>query len=92
LRGGDQQRSLGFDQAVNEVTATVLEELPNALYRVELENKQQVLAHPVGTVKRNFVRLLPGDRVQVELSPNDWTRGRITGKVTEPRPLGSGKS
>jgi translation initiation factor IF-1 len=71
---------------VNEVEATVLEELPNALYRVELENKKHVLAHPVGAVKRNFVRLLPGDRVRVELSPNDFTRGRITGKVTEPRP------
>jgi len=66
----------------NEVTATVLEELPSALYRLELENKQQVLAHPVGTVKRNFVRLLPGDRVRVELSPHDWTRGRITRKIT----------
>jgi translation initiation factor IF-1 len=65
--------------AVSEVTATVLEELPSALYRVELENKQQVLAHPVGTVKRNFVRLRPGDRVRVELSPHDFTRGRIVG-------------
>ena len=64
---------------MNEVTATVLEELPSALYRVELENKQQVLAHPVGTVKRNFVRLRPGDRVRVELSPGDFTRGRIVG-------------
>jgi len=77
----------------NEVTATVLEELPSALYRVELENgKQQVLAHPAGAVKRNFVRLRPGDRVRVELSPGDYTRGRITGKVTEPRPQGSEKS
>jgi translation initiation factor IF-1 len=66
---------------MNEVTATVLEELPNALYRVELENKQVVLAHPVGTVKRNFVRLRPGDRVRVELSAHDWTRGRIMGRV-----------
>jgi translation initiation factor IF-1 len=65
--------------AVSEVTATVLEELPNALYRVELENRQQVLAHPVGMVKRNFVRLRPGDRVRVELAPDDWTRGRILG-------------
>jgi translation initiation factor IF-1 len=72
-----------LNEAVNEVTATVLEELPNALYRVELENKQQVLAHPVGTVKRNFVRLRPGDRVRVELSPHDWTRGRITGTETK---------
>ena len=61
------------------MTATVLEELPNGLYRVELETKQRVLAHPVGAVKRNFVRLRPGDQVRVELSPHDWTRGRIVG-------------
>jgi translation initiation factor IF-1 len=61
------------------VTAIVLEEMPNGLYRVELEGKQQVLAHPVGAVKRNFVRLRPGDQVQVELSPHDLTRGRIVG-------------
>ena len=67
---------------MNQVTATVLEELPNALYRVELESRQQVLAHAVGSVKRNFVRLLPGDRVRVELSPHDWTRGRITRRLT----------
>jgi translation initiation factor IF-1 len=72
---------VGVDQTVNEVTATVLEELPHAIYRVELENKQQVLAHPVGTVKRNFVRLRPGDRVRVELSPHDWTRGRIVRRL-----------
>jgi translation initiation factor IF-1 len=70
---------VGFDPAVNEVTAIVLEELPSALYRVELENKQQVLAHLIGTVKRDFVRLRPGDRVRVELSPHDLTRGRIVG-------------
>jgi translation initiation factor IF-1 len=67
---------------VNEVTATVLEELPNAIYRVELESRRQVLAHLVGTVRRNFVRLLPGDRVGVELSPRDLTRGRITRRIT----------
>jgi translation initiation factor IF-1 len=61
------------------VTAIVLEEMPNGLYRLELEGKQQVLAHPVGAVKRNFVRLRPGDQVQVELSPHDLTRGRIVG-------------
>jgi translation initiation factor IF-1 len=66
----------------SEVTATVLEELPNALYRVELESRRQVLAHAVGTVKRNFVRLLPGDRVGLELSPRDSTRGRITRRIT----------
>jgi translation initiation factor IF-1 len=53
--------------------------MPNGLYRLELEGKQQVLAHPVGAVKRNFVRLRPGDQVQVELSPHDLTRGRIVG-------------
>ncbi len=62
-----------------QVAATVLEELPNAIYRVELENKRQVLGHPVGTVERNFVRLRPGDRVRVELSPHDLTRCRILG-------------
>jgi translation initiation factor IF-1 len=65
------------------LTGIVLEEMPSALYRVELESRQVVLAHVVGTVKRNFVRLLPGDRVRVELSPRDWTRGRITGRMTE---------
>jgi translation initiation factor IF-1 len=44
---------------------------------VELENRRQVLAHPAGAAKRNFVRLLPGDRVEVELAPDDYTRGRI---------------
>jgi translation initiation factor IF-1 len=59
------------------VTATVLEELPSQLYRVELESKQKVLAHIAGAEKRNFVRLRPGDRVRVELTPHDLTRGRI---------------
>ena len=63
------------------VEARVIEELPRAVYRLELASRQQVLAHVVGTVKRNFVRLLPGDRVEVELSPHDWTRGRITRRV-----------
>jgi translation initiation factor IF-1 len=72
---------VGLDPAVSEVTATVLEELPNALYRVELANRRQVLAHAVGTVKRNFVRLRPGDRVRVDLSPHDYTRGRITRRI-----------
>ncbi len=63
------------------VIGTVTEELPQAKYRVRLENQQEVLAHPVGMVKRNFVRLLPGDRVEVELMPRDWTRGRIVKKL-----------
>ena len=60
-----------------EVMATVIEPLPNAMFRVELENKHQVLAHVSGKMRKNFIRILPGDRVAVELSPYDLTRGRI---------------
>ena len=72
---------MGADPAV-KVEATVVEERPSAIYALRLENQQQVLAHLVGTVKRNFVRLVPGDRVEVELSPHDPGRGRITRKIT----------
>lgn len=62
-----------------EVTATVLETLPNAMFKVEIEeNKHQVLAHISGKMRKNFIRILPGDRVLVELSPYDLNRGRIT--------------
>jgi translation initiation factor IF-1 len=60
-----------------EVMATVVEPLPNAMFRVELENKHQVLAHISGKMRKNFIRILAGDRVAVELSPYDLTRGRI---------------
>lgn len=60
-----------------EVMATVIEPLPNAMFRVELENKHRVLAHVSGKMRKNFIRILPGDRVAVELSPYDLTRGRI---------------
>jgi translation initiation factor IF-1 len=61
-----------------EVTGVVLESLPNAMFRVELENKHQVLAHVSGKMRKNFIRILTGDRVLIELSPYDLTRGRIT--------------
>ena len=61
-----------------EVTGVVLESLPNAMFRVELENKHQVLAHVSGKMRKNFIRILTGDKVLVELSPYDLTRGRIT--------------
>jgi translation initiation factor IF-1 len=61
-----------------EVTGVVLESLPNAMFKVELENKHQVLAHVSGKMRKNFIRILTGDRVLVELSPYDLTRGRIT--------------
>lgn len=60
-----------------EVQATVLETLPNAMFKVELDNKHQVLAHISGRMRKNFIRILPGDKVLVELSPYDLTRGRI---------------
>ncbi|HWQ36516.1 MAG TPA: translation initiation factor IF-1 [Blastocatellia bacterium] len=60
-----------------EVRATVLETLPNAMFKVELENKHQVLAHISGRMRKNFIKILPGDQVLVELSPYDLTRGRI---------------
>ncbi len=69
---------MGADKAV---AGTVVEERPSAIYAVRLATGQQVLAHLVGTVKRNFVRLVPGDRVAVELSPHDPTRARITRKI-----------
>ena len=73
--------SRGPGVGARSVEAVVIEERPSAIYMVRLENQQQVLAHVVGTVKRNFVRLVPGDRVEVELSPHDPTRGRITRKI-----------
>jgi translation initiation factor IF-1 len=63
------------------LNASVVGERPNAIYMVELENRQKVLAHLVGVVERNFVRLVPGDRVEVELSEKDPTRGRILRKL-----------
>jgi len=60
-----------------QVEATVVELLPNAMFKVELENEHKVLAHISGKMRKNFIRILPGDRVLVELSPYDLTRGRI---------------
>ena len=60
------------------VEGTVVEPLPNAMFRVELDNGHKVLAHVSGKMRKFFIRILPGDRVTVELSPYDLTRGRIT--------------
>ena len=60
------------------VEGTVVEALPNAMFRVELENKHVELAHVSGKMRMHFIRILPGDKVTVELSPYDLTRGRIT--------------
>ena len=61
-----------------EVEGTVVEPLPNAMFRVELENGHQVLAHISGKMRMHYIRILPGDKVTVELSPYDLSRGRIT--------------
>lgn len=61
-----------------EVEGVVVEPLPNAMFRVELSNGHKVLAHISGKIRMHYIRILPGDRVLVELSPYDLTRGRIT--------------
>ncbi|BAM06609.1 translation initiation factor IF-1 [Leptospirillum ferrooxidans] len=61
-----------------EVQGSVLETLPNAMFRVELENGHKVLAHISGKMRMHYIKILPGDKVTIELSPYDLTRGRIT--------------
>jgi translation initiation factor IF-1 len=68
---------LAKDDAI-EVEGKVVEAMPNAMFQVELENGHQILAHISGKLRMNFIRILPGDKVTVELSPYDLTRGRIT--------------
>jgi translation initiation factor IF-1 len=61
-----------------QMTGMVVEALPNAMFRVELENGHEITAHISGKIRMHYIRILPGDKVQVELSPYDLTRGRIT--------------
>ena len=65
-------------QDVIEVEGRVVEKLPNAMFQVELENGHVVLAHVSGKIRMNFIRIVPGDKVTIELTPYDLTRGRIT--------------
>ena len=74
---GRLESQMAKDDAI-EVEGTVIEPLPNAMFKVELQNGHKVLAHVSGKIRMNFIRILPGDRVTVELSPYDLTRGRIT--------------
>ena len=62
---------------VIEIEGIVVEKLPNAMFKVELENGHQVLAHISGKLRKNFIRILPGDKVTMEMSPYDLTKGRI---------------
>jgi translation initiation factor IF-1 len=66
------------EKDVIELEGEVTEALPNALFRVKLETGQLILAHVSGKIRKHFIRILPGDRVKLELSPYDLTRGRIT--------------
>ena len=63
---------------VLELEGTVVETLPNAMFKVELENGHQILAHISGKLRMNFIKILPGDKVTIEMSPYDLSRGRIT--------------
>ncbi len=70
-------------QGVIEFEGIIRESLPNAMFRVELDNGHKVLAHISGKIRKNFIKILPGDRVRVELTPYDLTRGRITYRIKE---------
>ena len=63
---------------VIEIEGTIIESMPNAMFRVKLENDHEILAHISGKIRKNFIRILPGDRVKVEITPYDLSRGRIT--------------
>ena len=63
---------------VIEIEGTILESMPNAMFRVELENGHEILANISGKIRKNFIRILPGDKVKVEMTPYDLTKGRIT--------------
>lgn len=66
---------------VIELEGEITEALPNALFRVKVETGQIILAHVSGKIRKNFIRILPGDKVRVEISPYDLTRGRITYRI-----------
>ena len=63
---------------VIEIEGMILESMPNAMFKVKLENGHEILAHISGKIRKNFIRILPGDKVKVEMTPYDLTKGRIT--------------
>ena len=67
---------------VIEIEGTIIESMPNAMFRVKLENGHEILAHISGKIRKNFIRILPGDKVRVEMTPYDLSRGRITFRFT----------
>ena len=77
---------------VIEFEGIIKESLPNAMFRVQLENGHLVLAHISGKIRKNFIKILPGDKVKVELTPYDLNRGRITFRVQERRGVATEES
>ena len=73
-----RQKEEYMSKDVIEFEGTILESMPNAMFRVKLENDHEILAHISGKIRKNFIRILPGDKVKVEMTPYDLTRGRIT--------------
>lgn len=73
----DEKRGAAKEKDTIQIEGTVVEPLPNTMFRVELENGHKILAHISGKMRMNYIRILPGDRVTVELSPYDLSRGRI---------------
>jgi translation initiation factor IF-1 len=73
----NEEENLMSKSDVIEITGKVIEKLPNAMFQVELENGHQVLAHISGNLRMNYIRILPGDKVTIELSPYDLSKGRI---------------
>ena len=69
---------MAVEKEVIELQGTVVEALPGTQFKVELENGHQIIAHVAGRMRKNYIRLVPGDRVRVELTPYDLTKGRIT--------------
>lgn len=76
MRAREGNERMPKEEAI-EVMGTVVETLPNAMFKVQLENGHQVLAHISGKMRKHFIRILPGDKIKVELSPYDLSRGRI---------------
>ena len=72
-----KSKKMGKEEPI-EVQGTIIETLPNAMFMVELENRHKVLAHISGKMRMHFIKILPGDKVTIELSPYDLSRGRIT--------------
>ena len=78
INNTDKKIRKTMSKDVIELEGTILESLPNAMFRVELENGHEILAHISGKIRKNFIRILPGDKVKVEMTPYDLSRGRIT--------------